>query len=343
MLTFLRRIRKSLINSGSTRKYLLYAIGEIALVVIGILIALQINNWNEERKSEQKVRLILGEIANDLIAEIDHSADILDFYFKKDSVNRIIQDDKINRESFKERGMLAPQYAMLNGMDVFVNRRSFDNLALIIEQVPERFDPLINELVTLYDQHGESVRKNFNQIQEHTAELQDYLMNNKTWFSNFINGRLSESAITYFLTDPIYKNMLTSFTKDLGDLMEAMTQYRARSIHFIRLLNEFQNPPMIQINIDSASWMLDEISIKENTGTYLSDKYDFEMEIEFSESRLYLVSASGRMELVPIDSTLYYGVGTGDKILFGIEGEGSVVARNSKQELLFLKDKVDSK
>ncbi len=50
MLTFLRKIRKSLIESGSARKYILYAIGEIALVVIGILIALQINTWNENRK-----------------------------------------------------------------------------------------------------------------------------------------------------------------------------------------------------------------------------------------------------------------------------------------------------
>ena len=50
MLTFFRRIRKGLIDSSSARKYVLYAIGEIALVVFGILIALQINNWNEERK-----------------------------------------------------------------------------------------------------------------------------------------------------------------------------------------------------------------------------------------------------------------------------------------------------
>jgi len=69
MLTFLRKIRKSLIESlpspqvgGSTRKYLLYAIGEIALVVIGILIALQINNWNEARKDKLVQLHLLEEL-----------------------------------------------------------------------------------------------------------------------------------------------------------------------------------------------------------------------------------------------------------------------------------------
>jgi hypothetical protein len=46
MIHFLRKIRRSFINSNSIRKYLIYAIGEILLVVVGILIALQVNNWN---------------------------------------------------------------------------------------------------------------------------------------------------------------------------------------------------------------------------------------------------------------------------------------------------------
>jgi len=50
MIKFFRNIRKSLLMENKTSKYLKYAIGEIILVVIGILIALQINNWNEERK-----------------------------------------------------------------------------------------------------------------------------------------------------------------------------------------------------------------------------------------------------------------------------------------------------
>jgi Family of unknown function (DUF6090) len=50
MIKFFRKIRKNMIKENRTSKYLLYAIGEIVLVVIGILIALQVNNWNEQRK-----------------------------------------------------------------------------------------------------------------------------------------------------------------------------------------------------------------------------------------------------------------------------------------------------
>ena len=51
MIKIFRKIRQQLLSEGKTGKYLKYAIGEIILVVIGILIALQINNWNENRKN----------------------------------------------------------------------------------------------------------------------------------------------------------------------------------------------------------------------------------------------------------------------------------------------------
>jgi hypothetical protein len=62
MIAFFRNIRKGLLGKANTQKYLLYAIGEITLVVIGILIALQINNWNEGRKKIAFEREILRDI-----------------------------------------------------------------------------------------------------------------------------------------------------------------------------------------------------------------------------------------------------------------------------------------
>ncbi len=62
MIQFFRRIRQQLLVENKTGKYLKYAIGEIILVVIGILIALSINNWNEEKKSIQKGQKILVDV-----------------------------------------------------------------------------------------------------------------------------------------------------------------------------------------------------------------------------------------------------------------------------------------
>lgn len=67
MLTLFRKIRQSLLSENRFRKYLVYALGEILLVVIGILIALQINTWNENQqlqKTEQKYLLALKEEFN---------------------------------------------------------------------------------------------------------------------------------------------------------------------------------------------------------------------------------------------------------------------------------------
>lgn len=66
MIKFFRRIRQKLLSENKFSKYLFYAIGEIVLVVIGILIALQINNSNEIRKNRNKEKVILETLLSDL-------------------------------------------------------------------------------------------------------------------------------------------------------------------------------------------------------------------------------------------------------------------------------------
>lgn len=83
MLTFFRHIRKGLLGSGQAKKYLLYAIGEILLVMIGILLALQVNNWNEWRKDRVKEKEVLQDLKENLERnerELEQSLDILTVY-----------------------------------------------------------------------------------------------------------------------------------------------------------------------------------------------------------------------------------------------------------------------
>ncbi len=66
MVTLLRKFRKSILKTGAFRRYLIYATGEIALVVLGILIALQINNWNQDRIGKQTESKLLLELIENL-------------------------------------------------------------------------------------------------------------------------------------------------------------------------------------------------------------------------------------------------------------------------------------
>lgn len=69
MLRFFRRIRQNLLSQNKFSKYLLYAVGEIFLVVIGILIALQLNKWNEGRKDDLKAQKALVGLVRDVNTE----------------------------------------------------------------------------------------------------------------------------------------------------------------------------------------------------------------------------------------------------------------------------------
>ena len=66
MIKFFRKIRQNLLSEGKTGKYLKYAIGEIILVVIGILIALSINNWNQNQKDRELGINYLNRITIDI-------------------------------------------------------------------------------------------------------------------------------------------------------------------------------------------------------------------------------------------------------------------------------------
>lgn len=69
MIKFFRKIRLNMIEKNRVSKYLLYAIGEIILVVIGILIALQINNWNEKRKADKLEAEYYCRLFEDLVQD----------------------------------------------------------------------------------------------------------------------------------------------------------------------------------------------------------------------------------------------------------------------------------
>jgi len=146
MLKFFRKIRKKLIEQNNVRKYLLYATGEILLVVIGILIALQVNNWNEERK----LKLLEVSYYESLLQDLQ--TDSTEYDFRKMTAG--LNANKIlNIIDFIDNGY------ELNGLSMrpveWQDVQYTDTLALVMSlaqagflQFPQIYDNTITDLKT---------------------------------------------------------------------------------------------------------------------------------------------------------------------------------------------------
>ena len=131
MIPFFRKIRYQLAKDNQLFKYSRYAIGEIVLVVVGILIALQINNWNERRKGISEMKSYLNEVSQDL----DKDKDYIDFMIlKNDSVlvKYSTYRDRLN-DSIQPDEMVAAQIQALSGnkIIIFPSRTSLEKLSSI--------------------------------------------------------------------------------------------------------------------------------------------------------------------------------------------------------------------
>src|SRR5210317_1160194 len=84
MIKFFRHIRKNLLMENKTGKYFKYAIGEIVLVVIGILIAISINNWNEQQKQNSQERQLLSGLKIEFTINLNRLDKVI--HFRENSI-----------------------------------------------------------------------------------------------------------------------------------------------------------------------------------------------------------------------------------------------------------------
>lgn len=177
MLTFLRKIRKSLIEAGSTKRYLLYAIGEIALVVIGILIALQINNWNEWRKDRSKEKVIIEDLVKNIELNIQiFKDDILFLEEKNQSAEIIINTLEQKNEYFDT---LAPHFhnARITKKTLYLSNIGFQALKDAgLDILTDK--SLSDEIVKLYEFTLPSIMASNSNINTILDEFDNYVVQN---------------------------------------------------------------------------------------------------------------------------------------------------------------------
>ncbi|MAB47293.1 MAG: hypothetical protein CMC05_01555 [Flavobacteriaceae bacterium] len=139
MINFFRKTRQKFLRENRFTKYLLYATGEIILVVIGILIALQVNNWNIDRQVKNKEQAYLLEIRNNLQQDSLKLQEVLDFNENKDKIVedmlQIFVDTLTNKERFRILNKNANDFTYYEVFDpvriAFNNMLSAESIGLI--------------------------------------------------------------------------------------------------------------------------------------------------------------------------------------------------------------------
>ena len=174
MFRFFRRIRFKLLNENKAGTYFKYALGEIALVVIGILIALQINNWNQNKKDNKALNEYLVKIKahtnEDLIQleQITIGRQAIADYCKKARISILDKTEDENLIIFMYSGLAFAEYYFkpnTGGYEALKNSNYFGK----INNTP--LDSLLNKYHYLLDVIAEN-EKSYN---EYTETQEEYL------------------------------------------------------------------------------------------------------------------------------------------------------------------------
>ena len=230
MIKFFRQIRHNLMSQNKSSKYFKYAIGEIILVVVGILIAVQINNWNENQNEKQLERNYLELLTQDL-SEDAISLDELVSLSNESVVSKNIildyQDGNIAEPDSLSTHFLR---AVFNGITNFVPNRgaikeiqNAGGLSLI------KNESVRNQILNLYNEY-DNVEKNVgSNYRRNRLAMRDlvYSKANGNLFLTFVS--LDKEILYPLLSDSELRNRLVnnwavSYNNRLKELIEVNTQ-----------------------------------------------------------------------------------------------------------------------
>lgn len=154
MLSLLRNIRRSLLSRGATRRYMLYAFGEFILIVAGILVAMEINNWNEWRKDREKEKEALVQIRLNLFEDIQAYDQWTDqFHVPITNYLTFIADENYEMVSLDSFVIMINTYFSYQQIDAaYTGLRSEGSLSII------KNNDLRNNIIFYYESRAEQLQ-----------------------------------------------------------------------------------------------------------------------------------------------------------------------------------------
>ena len=225
MIKFFRKIRYKLIENSKMSRYFKYAIGEIILVVIGILLALQFNNWNEARKRQLELDKLLYDIEEDLIVNYKQANAVLRFYKKQDSIAKRIAAKELTERDYRENYGL--NYFVANWDYYVPNEKNVIQFVEAEKIVDLKYKPILDAAKKL-QLYRSILDDTFSNLEQNIDESVD-ILSSRTWFVK--NDSISyRQRLDYMLEDPEYEVMVLKYWIMVQNHYDKISRYRAQTM-----------------------------------------------------------------------------------------------------------------
>jgi hypothetical protein len=259
MFAFFRIIRKQLLRKGNTARYVKYAFGEIILVVLGIIIALQFNRWNIERVNSQQEIKILKEL------KIEYEGKLDELNQKENLRNIIIESTSKISQLIKSRDYNIPQ----DSLDILVMESA-------LSPTYDASNSVTNELLNsgnLYLIHNEELRKKLLDWDAELAKLDEE--------EQYGIGILSKTYLPYLFKYYPYNSLLTSILNKENEIWRYIMESTGgvgfninksnQIVDIERLFNDVEFESIISYL--NANWIICNMHSK-NLRVHIEDVFD---------------------------------------------------------------------
>jgi len=182
MIKFFRKIRQNLLMENKNGKYFKYAIGEIVLVVIGILVALQINNWNQTRLDRSFEVTMLSEIKSSLESDLNYYEDFKSRVERKSQGIQELLTMIASNKTFPDTVLLASYNKMTFGNLFDYNKGGYEGIKSVgLDKISN--DSLRRELILIYEKDLPSIKSFYDLKEVFFGPNKDYILqlNNALW------------------------------------------------------------------------------------------------------------------------------------------------------------------
>ena len=228
MIKFFRKIRQKTLTENKFSKYLIYAIGEIILVVIGILIALQLNLWNEKRKTNSILTSNLRGVLGELKMDTTNIGQLLNTYLE-DNKNRKAFINQTNYEQFTRDSL----------------EKNLENFTKELNIEYSYFKKISNSGITEFGKYED--------IMNALIKYYDYTL-------PFVNIRTSEYDVQVVREDEFWRYEQSSYEFNYVEGLNSYQNEEVAKKELIKLLNSPTGRNILKIDVRRNNAMIEILS-----------------------------------------------------------------------------------